>query len=134
MGSLYRDKINGSQIDLSMAHSWEWEVRPSKNFRSNDELVKHLRASNLLQSHDVEQALRAVDRADYVDQSPYSNVVSSSPAVALQAVNPVYLNAVFLSLLRRQLRPGQRVLHVASCGCGHLPACIAYLLAPTGLV
>lgn len=98
--------------------------------KSNMELIRNLRANGIIRSDVVEQAMLAVDRADYSERNPYMDAPQGiGYGVTISAP---HMHAHALELLKDKLTPGERALDVGS-GSGYLTACMAMMLGKNGI-
>lgn len=95
---------------------------------SNDELVADLRESGAVRSAEVEQAMQAIDRANFVrDHDRGLAYVDAPQPIGYGAtISAPHMHATCLELLRGRLQPGARVLDVGS-GSGYLAAVLCEL-------
>eukprot|EP01062_Namystynia_karyoxenos_P015717 TRINITY_DN15724_c0_g1_i1.p2 TRINITY_DN15724_c0_g1~~TRINITY_DN15724_c0_g1_i1.p2 ORF type:complete len:284 (+),score=62.16 TRINITY_DN15724_c0_g1_i1:95-853(+) len=100
---------------------------------SNDGLVTALRADGRFSDPRVERALRATDRALYVQ--PGSDPYQDSPqSIGYGAtISAPHMHAACLEELRHHAVPGATVLDVGS-GSGYLVAALAEMVGPEGRV
>jgi len=99
---------------------------------SNDELISNLKRSNIILSSSVENAMRAVDRANYAPSSPYED---SPQQIGYSAtISAPHMHAYALEILRPFVEePNSKVMDVG-CGSGYLAAVLARLAPSTGKV
>jgi len=98
---------------------------------SNAELVQNMYKNGLVKSQEVLKAMQAVDRGNYVKNSPYEdrpqgigfNITISAP----------HMHAHALELLQDQLRPGMKALDVGS-GSGILCSYMAMMVGSSGTI
>jgi len=97
---------------------------------SNNELVNYLKMKGIIQTHNVEVAMRKVDRGNY-SNSP--NVYNDTPQGIGYSVtiSAPHMHARCLELIDRKLSKGCKVLDVGS-GSGYLVACFAALFEQYG--
>ncbi|KAJ1968240.1 hypothetical protein H4R35_006484 [Dimargaris xerosporica] len=98
---------------------------------TNDELVSNLKASGIVQTPRVEQAMRAVDRRFYCPDEPYNDSPGFIGSNA--TISAPHMHAYALEHLERYLQPGMRALDVGS-GSGYLTACMAELVGSQGTI
>ena len=87
---------------------------------SNKELVDHLVSKGFIKSDRVEKAFRKVDRADFVDRNPYSDMPVSIEEDS--TISAPHMVAMMLELLE----PEGRVLEMGS-GSGYVQALLLVL-------
>jgi len=93
-------------------------------------LVDQLGASCGLRGQALE-AMRSVDRGDFVCRSAYEDIPVSIGHRA--TISAPHMHARALKLLEKHLRPGSRALDVG-CGSGYFSAVMAHLVGPSGIV
>lgn len=102
------------------------------NSNSNDDLVRNLRISGVLNNDAVETALRKIPRGlfvpDDLQDAAYVDSPLRLPSFGFNISAP-HMYAICLEAL--QLEPGNTFLDIGS-GCGHLTALGAYLVGPAG--
>ena len=99
------------------------------SYNSMKELCDHLRREGFLKSKNVEEALMNVDRADFINYSPYEdrpqsinyNVTISAP----------HMHAYCLELLKDHLKPGGKSLDVGF-GSGYLTVAMSKMMEDQG--
>ncbi|RIA92053.1 O-methyltransferase [Glomus cerebriforme] len=98
---------------------------------NNDGLVNNLKSARIIKSEKVEKAMKAVDRKNYVSQSPYKD---SPQQIGFGAtISAPHMHAHALQNLEPFLQPGMKVLDVG-CGSGYLTTCFAEMVGPEGKV
>lgn len=104
-----------------------WTCHASNNL----DLVANLQKNNLLTSTAAAQAMRQIDRADYVPSgySPYADC--PQPIGYGATISAPHMHGYCLSLLSEYLKPGSSVLDVGS-GSGYLTAVFALMVGETG--
>lgn len=108
----------------------------SGTMRSQDHLVSYLKQQGVVKSQEVEAALRATDRALFIDSGmPKSYAYHDSPLPIGhgETISAPHMHATCLELLRDHLRPGARVLDVGS-GSGYLAVAMAHMVGASGKV
>ncbi|KAI9203293.1 protein-L-isoaspartate O-methyltransferase-like protein [Polychytrium aggregatum] len=98
---------------------------------SNAELVRNLARARIITKPAVEQAMLAVDRANYCSHQPYTDAPFSIQYGA--TISAPHMHAFALEALCDVIHEGSRVLDVG-CGSGYLTACFAALAGETGKV
>jgi len=92
--------------------------------KTNAELVNNLLKAGIIDSPRIADAMRQVDRGNYVTVKPY---VDSPQAIGSGAtISAPHMHAYALNSLADYLKPGCRVLDVGS-GSGYLTACLAIM-------
>ena len=99
------------------------------SYNSMKDLCEHLKRDGFLKSRNVEDALMNVDRADYINYSPYEdrpqsinyNVTISAP----------HMHAYCLELLKEHLKPGGKSLDVGF-GSGYLTVAMSKMMGDQG--
>eukprot|EP00922_Rhytidocystis_sp_ex-Travisia-forbesii_P016712 GHVS01024991.1.p1 GENE.GHVS01024991.1~~GHVS01024991.1.p1 ORF type:complete len:443 (-),score=62.78 GHVS01024991.1:204-1532(-) len=99
----------------------EW--RSSGN--SNAQLVTNLRNNSIIESDEVYNAMAKVDRANYVENSPYKDRPQSIGYN--QTISAPHMHAHALEFLRDHLKEGMKALDVGS-GSGYLAVCMANMV------
>lgn len=99
--------------------------------KNNDDLVDNLHRNNFLSSAAAAEAMRQVDRADYVPTgyAPYTDC--PQPIGYGATISAPHMHGYCLSLLSDYLKPGSSVLDVGS-GSGYLTAVFALMVGETG--
>ena len=103
---------------------------------SQDNLVDILKAEGVVKHQDVESALRATDRRAYCPDHLPANYVYQDHPLPIgygETISAPSMHAICLELLRKNLKPGARVLDVGS-GSGYLTAAMALMVQPNGKV
>lgn len=100
---------------------------------TNETLIAFLKETGAIQTPAVEEAFRAVDRAQFVPEEarPVAYLDTALPLGAGQTISQPTVVAYCLELLR--MRRGARVLDVGS-GSGWTTALLAHIAGPTGSV
>lgn len=100
---------------------------------TNEMLIKHLKNTGVLKSAAVEEALRVMDRAQFVPEELKAVAYADTalPIGAGQTISQPTVVAFCLELL--QTRSGDRILDIGS-GSGWTTALLAHLVGPTGLI
>ncbi|MBU6388316.1 protein-L-isoaspartate(D-aspartate) O-methyltransferase [Patescibacteria group bacterium] len=100
---------------------------------TNEELISELKESGAIRTQVVEEAFRAVDRAQFVTEESKAAAYldTALPIGAGQTISQPTVVAFCLESL--QVRPGNRVLDVGS-GSGWTTALLAHLVGPAGSV
>uniref|UniRef100_A0A1B6CBF5 Protein-L-isoaspartate O-methyltransferase n=1 Tax=Clastoptera arizonana TaxID=38151 RepID=A0A1B6CBF5_9HEMI len=97
--------------------------------KNNVELVRTLRANNIIHSDGIEEVMLKVDRGKYVTKNPYMDAPQGiGYGVTISAP---HMHAYALELLKDKLVEGERALDVGS-GSGYLTVCMSLLLGETG--
>eukprot|EP00922_Rhytidocystis_sp_ex-Travisia-forbesii_P028977 GHVS01042453.1.p1 GENE.GHVS01042453.1~~GHVS01042453.1.p1 ORF type:complete len:443 (+),score=87.15 GHVS01042453.1:76-1404(+) len=102
--------------------------------KNNMELLNNLRAAHIIQSNEVYEAMKKVDRGNYVDHSAYAD--SPQPIGYNATISAPHMHAHALEFLRDHLKEGMKALDVGS-GSGYLAVCMANMVgvrANKGLV
>eukprot|EP00922_Rhytidocystis_sp_ex-Travisia-forbesii_P016713 GHVS01024992.1.p1 GENE.GHVS01024992.1~~GHVS01024992.1.p1 ORF type:complete len:384 (-),score=48.94 GHVS01024992.1:204-1355(-) len=93
--------------------------------RSNAQLLTNLRNSSIIESDEVYNAMAKVDRANYVENSPYED---SPQSIGYSAtISAPHMHAHALEFLRDHLKEGMKALDVGS-GSGYLAVCMANMV------
>lgn len=104
---------------------------------SQDDLVDHLIRARLVKTARVAEALRSVDRGQYISTALASHAEAyEDHPLAIgggQTISAPHMHAICLELLEPYLQPGARVLDVGA-GSGYLTAALAKLVSPGGYV
>jgi len=97
----------------------------------NADMVRLLRAHNVIESDHVERIMAQVDRGNYCPHSPYSDRPQSiGYGVTISAP---HMHAFALENLSSRLKPGASALDIGS-GSGYLTACLALMVGEQGRV
>ncbi|KEP65889.1 UNVERIFIED_CONTAM: L-isoaspartyl protein carboxyl methyltransferase family protein [Hammondia hammondi] len=99
---------------------------------SNDELVDNLRASGIVRDHRVYDAMKSIDRGNFIDVCPYADMPQPL-GISSATISAPHMHASALEALKDNLVPGNRVLDVGS-GSGYLTACMAHMVGVRGAV
>ncbi|KFH18354.1 L-isoaspartyl protein carboxyl methyltransferase family protein [Toxoplasma gondii MAS] len=97
---------------------------------SNDELVDNLRASGIVRDHRVYDAMKSIDRGNFIDVCPYADMPQPL-GISSATISAPHMHASALEALKDHLVPGNRVLDVGS-GSGYLTACMAHMVGVRG--
>jgi len=91
--------------------------------RTQRDLVKHLKEARIIHSPKVQEVMNEVDRANYVDQSPYMD--TPQPIGSGQTISAPHMHAHALEEMLPYLVDKQdlKILDVG-CGSGYLTACL----------
>jgi protein-L-isoaspartate(D-aspartate) O-methyltransferase len=101
--------------------------------RTNDDLIYQLKRFKVIQSPEVERAMRTVKRENFC-RSPQFAYRDAPQAIGMgQTISAPHIHATALEELRDWLRPGNKALDVGS-GSGYLAACMAVMVSPNGRV
>eukprot|EP00927_Polykrikos_kofoidii_P048572 TRINITY_DN42832_c0_g1_i1.p1 TRINITY_DN42832_c0_g1~~TRINITY_DN42832_c0_g1_i1.p1 ORF type:complete len:224 (-),score=38.90 TRINITY_DN42832_c0_g1_i1:32-703(-) len=102
-------------------------------FKTNDELINQLVSDGVIQSKEVEAALRKVDRARYVIKAreEVAYVDAPQPIGHSVTISAPHMHAHALERLSERLQPGSRALDVGS-GSGYFTVALAMLLGEQG--
>ncbi|CAI5503392.1 unnamed protein product [Closterium sp. Naga37s-1] len=98
---------------------------------SNAEMVDKLLRSGIVQSERIAEAMKQIDRADYVLTKSTAYDDSPQPIGFNVTISAPHMHGYCLAFLENHLQPGNRVLDVGS-GSGYLTAVMALLVGPTG--
>ncbi|KAE8746793.1 hypothetical protein FOCC_FOCC006541 [Frankliniella occidentalis] len=99
--------------------------------KTNIELIRNLRANNIIKSDAVERAMLAVDRGRYAKTNPYMDAPQGiGYGVTISAP---HMHAYALEQLRDHLSEGSKALDVGS-GSGYLTVCMALMVGESGHV
>ncbi len=98
-----------------------------------DELVKEIKSRGVLRSENIEKALRATDRRDFVpeDMKKYAYLDEALPIGSGQTISQPYTVVFMLELLR--VSAGQEVFDIG-CGSGWQTALLAHIVGKNGSV
>lgn len=98
---------------------------------TNVDMVARLQRINFLSSTAAAEAMRQIDRADFVPSgcSPYADC--PQPIGHGATISAPHMHAYCLSLLSDYLKPGSSILDVGS-GSGYLTAVFAFMVGDTG--
>lgn len=116
-----------SLIPLLQTRSMAWRAHGD----SNEDLVNQLKANGIVKSERVEQAMRRVDRGNFVSYNPYKD---SPQSIDYQAtISAPHMHAYALEMLKEHLQEGMCALDVGS-GSGYLSVCMSWLVGEKGKV
>eukprot|EP01064_Diplonema_japonicum_P005030 TRINITY_DN13334_c0_g1_i1.p1 TRINITY_DN13334_c0_g1~~TRINITY_DN13334_c0_g1_i1.p1 ORF type:complete len:228 (+),score=33.51 TRINITY_DN13334_c0_g1_i1:44-727(+) len=99
--------------------------------KTNLEMVTKLKASGVIQSTAVEQAMLRVDRKKYVRESTEAYQDSPQPIGYSVTVSAPHMHAMCLEHMKEFLVPGGKVLDCGS-GSGYLTACMRFMVGEGG--
>lgn len=112
-------------ISILFAMAWR------SHGKTNADLVRNLRANNIIKSDVIERTMLAVDRGKYSKSNPYMDAPQGiGYAVTISAP---HMHAYALEQLKDHLREGNKALDVGS-GSGYLTVCMALLVGESGRV
>ncbi|CAI5464551.1 unnamed protein product [Closterium sp. Yama58-4] len=133
-----REGGSGARDGGGEKNSKFWErVRRSESMSwtchgdSNSEMVDKLLRSGIVQSERIAEAMKQIDRADYVLTKSTAYDDSPQPIGFNVTISAPHMHGYCLAFLENHLQPGNRVLDVGS-GSGYLTAVMALLVGPTG--
>ncbi|GJP47614.1 hypothetical protein CLOM_g6797 [Closterium sp. NIES-68] len=98
---------------------------------TNGQMVDKLLRSGIVQSEGIAEAMKQIDRADFVLTKSRAYDDSPQPIGFNATISAPHMHGYCLSILEKHLQPGNRVLDVGS-GSGYLTAVMALLVGPTG--
>ncbi|XP_034244862.1 protein-L-isoaspartate(D-aspartate) O-methyltransferase [Thrips palmi] len=99
--------------------------------KTNADLVRNLRANNIIKSDVIERTMLAVDRGKYSKSNPYMDAPQGiGYGVTISAP---HMHAYALEQLKDHLREGNKALDVGS-GSGYLTVCMTLLVGERGRV
>ncbi|KAI0237893.1 Protein-L-isoaspartate(D-aspartate) O-methyltransferase [Lamellibrachia satsuma] len=97
---------------------------------SNKQLIDNLQANGIIKNERVVNAMRAVDRANFINTNPY---IDSPQGIGYAVtISAPHMHAHALELLSNYMTEGASVLDVGS-GSGYLTACMAIMVGETGV-
>ncbi|KAK2583116.1 hypothetical protein KPH14_009142 [Odynerus spinipes] len=97
---------------------------------NNKALLDHLKESGIIRSKRVYEAMNAIKRGDFINNSVA--YIDAPQSIGYGAtISAPHMHAHALELLEENLSDGGRALDVGS-GSGYLTACMAYMLGPRG--
>eukprot|EP00117_Sycon_ciliatum_P018314 scpid72333/ scgid16974/ Protein-L-isoaspartate(D-aspartate) O-methyltransferase; L-isoaspartyl protein carboxyl methyltransferase; Protein L-isoaspartyl/D-aspartyl methyltransferase; Protein-beta-aspartate methyltransferase len=102
------------------------------NAKDNEDLIDQLLKHNVVQSKRVEEAMRAIDRGNYVSKTRAYQDAPQTIGYHVTISAP-HMHAYALHILEDHLKPGMTALDVGS-GSGYLASCMAQMVGPTGRV
>eukprot|EP00249_Psilotum_nudum_P012545 c23848_g1_i1 orf=679-1335(-) len=97
------------------------------------ELVDNLQKHGILTSKSAAEAMRQIDRADFVPEGGSSYADAPQPIGYGATISAPHMHGYCLSLLAGQLKPGASVLDVGS-GSGYLTAVFGLMVGEAGRV
>ncbi|XP_066978548.1 protein-L-isoaspartate(D-aspartate) O-methyltransferase-like isoform X3 [Macrobrachium rosenbergii] len=98
--------------------------------RDNADMVRHLKANQIIRSPEVERVMLRVDRGLYSKHNPY---MDSPQGIGYGVtISAPHMHAHALELLSNHLKKGNRALDVGS-GSGYLTACMGHMVGETGI-
>ena len=110
----------------SMIRMSEYEYK-----KEVDDLVRRLRHSGYLSTQEMERAVRAVPREEFVHPSARQHAYTDTPlSIGLgQTISAPHMCVIMCEALK--MRPGQKILEIGA-GSGYHAALCAEMIAPTG--
>lgn len=110
-----------------------YEVKYFYTMNSNEELIHHLKSAKILEDSDIKEALRVIDRKDFVlpSQSDEAYLDAPLPIGHGQTISQPTTVVFMLELL--DIQKGDKVLDVGS-GSGWTSALLSYLTGKQGSV
>ncbi|KAJ1521102.1 hypothetical protein ONE63_002804 [Megalurothrips usitatus] len=99
--------------------------------KNNADLIRNLRANNIIKSDAVERAMLAVDRGKYSKSNPYMDAPQGIGCGV--TISAPHMHAYALEQLRDHLQDGNKALDVGS-GSGYLTVCMALMVGEAGQV
>ncbi|KAG7154787.1 L-isoaspartate(D-aspartate) O-methyltransferase-like [Homarus americanus] len=97
--------------------------------RDNADMVRHLKANQIIRSPEVERVMLRVDRGLYSKHNPY---MDSPQGIGYGVtISAPHMHAHALELLSNHLKKGNRAMDVGS-GSGYLTACMGHMVGETG--
>jgi len=123
--------LNQEQF-LTMATGPLSNAYRAKGFSNND-LINQLKDFGIIQSANVEEAMRKTDRGFYVHDISEAYLDTPISIGWNATISAPHMHAHCLELLKDHLKPGAKVLDVGS-GSGYLSACMARMVGKEGKV
>ncbi|XP_042881963.1 protein-L-isoaspartate(D-aspartate) O-methyltransferase-like isoform X1 [Penaeus japonicus] len=97
--------------------------------KDNADMVRHLKANQIIRSQEVERVMLRVDRGLYSKHNPY---MDSPQGIGYGVtISAPHMHAHALELLSAHLQKGNRALDVGS-GSGYLTACMGHMVGESG--
>ncbi|XP_050711835.1 protein-L-isoaspartate(D-aspartate) O-methyltransferase-like isoform X2 [Eriocheir sinensis] len=112
-----------SQSSLRTIMAWR------SHGRDNADMVRHLKANQIIRSAEVERVMLRVDRGKYSKNNPY---MDSPQGIGFGVtISAPHMHAHALELLSNHLKKGNRAMDVGS-GSGYLTACMGHMVGENG--
>lgn len=125
---LQRSYLSSFTVLLTFCQHFGMAWRSSGH--NNKSLIDNLKANGIIKNARVENAMRTVDRGNFVSRSPYMDAPQGiGYAVTISAP---HMHAHALELLSSHLAEGNRALDVGS-GSGYLTACMSIMVGSNGV-
>lgn len=99
--------------------------------QSNTDLVNTLAKNDILKSEQAMEAMKKIDRADFVLDKRTAYQDSPQPIGFNATISAPHMHGYCLTLLDKHLQPGMKVLDVGS-GSGYLTAVMALMVGESG--
>ncbi|KAK3865045.1 hypothetical protein Pcinc_029303 [Petrolisthes cinctipes] len=117
--------VAGVWFQPGVRHIMAWR----SHGRDNADMVRHLKANQIIRSAEVERVMLRVDRGKYSKHNPY---MDSPQGIGYGVtISAPHMHAHALELLSNHLKKGNRAMDVGS-GSGYLTACMGHMVGETG--
>lgn len=101
--------------------------------KSNEEMIQHLKGAGILQSPEIEEAIRAIPREDFVPENRKKEAYHDKPIPLANEQTASQPSTVVIMLELLQVRHGDKILEIGGAS-GWKTALLSHMVCDTGQV